>query len=64
MTTTGSGSTHKGLSINIYRVDGETHARTPIKECILPPLEELEPVSILAFPPCRCPRCRNKAGHA
>ncbi|MEU9015374.1 hypothetical protein AB0D12_37800 [Streptomyces sp. NPDC048479] len=55
MTTTGSGKGHPGLAISVYRVDPQTHVRTPVKARVLPAAEE--PPFSMAYPPCDCPRC-------
>ncbi|MEU3836154.1 hypothetical protein [Streptomyces microflavus] len=56
MTTKGSGTPRPGLTITIYRVDGETGDRTPVKQYETTPAEQ--PEASHALPPCTCPRCR------
>lgn len=58
VTETGSEITHPGLTITVYRVNPETMKRTPATSRVLPASDHAE-IS-LAFPPCKCPRCKTK----
>lgn len=58
MTDASSEPTHPGLTINVYRVDPETMARTPVCARTLPAADEA--MMSAAFPPCGCPRHRQE----
>jgi hypothetical protein len=49
-----------GLTINIYRVDPVTLARTPVSSVSFGPSDDASP-SPLVYPPCRCVRCKRSA---
>jgi hypothetical protein len=51
---------HPGLTMNIYRVNPETFARTPVSSVSFGASEDTTP-SPLIYPPCCCTRCTRPA---
>lgn len=47
---------HPGLTMNVYRVDPRTLARTPVSSVSFRPSDDASPRP-LVYPPCRCARC-------
>ncbi len=51
------------MTIKVYKVNPETGKRTSVCSLSCPPMAYGDPFSLSSvWPPCECPRCRQRAG--